>query len=130
MDFYKNSTYFHWGSPVLFFNYLIDDEKTFYILLFLIFIHQLITNWIFEVTYPWIINTLQNQRHTTINHSKIICLGIVNFNSLYNQIHLAFIISGMTSQFSFLLSLVLADFITLTYINWQYIKNKIVEFKN
>jgi hypothetical protein len=48
-------------------------------------------------------------------------------NSLYSQLHLAFLINGITSQVSFLVVLILADFITLTYINWQYIKDKTVE---
>jgi hypothetical protein len=32
----------------------------------------------------------------------------------------------MTSQVSFLIALILADFITLSYINWYYIKDKTV----
>jgi hypothetical protein len=87
-------------------------------------VHQVVTNWVYEVTYPWIINTIQNPKNSTINYSKPICLTIINFNSLHNQIHLALIINGITSQASFLLSLVLADFLTLSYINWHYIKDK------
>lgn len=126
--FYSDSTYFHWGPPVTFFDHIITSETTFYLLLVLIFVHQLITNWIYEVVYPWIINTVQNQRHMTLDRNKSTCLAIVNLNSLYNQIHLAFIINGMTSQISFLVALILADFITLSYINWQYIKDKTVKF--
>lgn len=124
--FYDDSIYFHWGPPVVFFDHTITTEKTFYLILMMIFIHQLITNWIYEVVYPWVINTVQNQRHTTLDRSKSTCLAIVNLNSLYNQIHLAFIISGITSQISFLVALIIADFITLTYINWHYIKDKTV----
>lgn len=124
--FYNDSTYFQWGPPVIFFDHNITTTGTFYLLLILVFLHQLITNWIYEVVYPWIINTVQNQKHTTLDRSKPTCLAIVNFNSLYNQIHLAFIINGMTSQISFLLALILADFITLSYINWQYIKDKTI----
>ena len=126
--FYSDSQYFRWGPPVEFFYHVVETDSAFYILLFLIFIHQLITNWIYEVVYPWIINTVQNQRHQTLDYSKTTCLLIVNLNSLYSQIHLAFIINGITSQISFLIALVLSDFITLSYINWQYIKEKTVQY--
>jgi hypothetical protein len=124
--FYDDSQYFQWGPPISFFFHTIETNTTFYLLMALIFVHQIITNWIYEVIYPWVINTVQNQRQTTLNYSKPVCLAIVNLNSLYNQIHLALIISGMTSQVSFLIALILADFITLSYINWYYIKDKTV----
>jgi len=124
--FYTDSTYFQWGPPITIFDHVVTSSGTFYLLLFFVFIHQLITNWIYEVVYPWIINTVQNQRQTTLDRSKSSCLAIVNFNALYNQLHLALIISGITSQISFLAVLVIADFITLSYINWHYIKDKTV----
>lgn len=126
LGFYNDSQYFGWGPPVDFFYHVIETKTAFYILLLLVFTHQLVTNWIYEVVYPWVINTVQNQRQTTLNYSKPTCLLIINLNSLYNQIHLAFIISGMTAQISFLIALIAADFITLSYINWHYIKEKTV----
>lgn len=125
--FYSDSNYFSWGPPVVFFDHTIRSESTFYLLLAVVFVHQLITNWIYEVIYPWIINTIQNPIQTTLNRNKSTCLAVVNFNSLYNQIHLAFIVNGLTSQISFLVALIVADFITLSYINWYYIKDKTVE---
>ena len=123
---YENNNYFSWGPPIVFFTSEINSTVTFYIILLMIFVHQLITNWIYEVVYPWIINTIQNTKETEIQYRKSTCLFIVNMNSLYGQIHLAFIISGITSQISFLMVLVLADLITLSYINWQYLKTKTV----
>jgi len=121
---YDNNSYFSWGVPLVFFTQTITSSLVFYLLLLLLFIHQLITNWIYEVVYPWIINTVQNTREQEIRYSKLTCLAIVNLNSLYSQVHLAFIISGITAQVSFLVVLVLADLLTLSYINWQYLKNK------
>lgn len=122
--FYSDNEYFSWGPPVLFLSYNITSNLMFYLLICMIFVHQLITNWIYEVVYPWIINTIQNPRTTTLEYSKPMCLLIVNMNSLYTQIHLAFVINGITSQVSFLVVLIIADFITLSYINWKYIKDK------
>jgi hypothetical protein len=123
---YENNPYFQWGPPVVFFNFLINSSQTFYLLLFITFIHQLVTNWIAEVVYPWIINTIQNPKNDSLDYSKTTCLAIINFHSLYNQLHLAFIIGSVTSQFSFLVILICADIITLTCINNHYIRNKTV----
>lgn len=124
LGFYENSDYFQWGPPIVFFSHNIESKAVFYILLLIIFSQQIVTNWIYEVIMPWIINTIQNPRHDNLNYSKKTCLFIINANSLFSQIHLAFMVSSVTSQISFLTCLILADFITLTYINWNYIKNK------
>lgn len=125
--FYDNSQYFQWGPPVIFFDNEIQSNTVFYLLICLIFLHELITNWIWEVVYPWVINNVQNPKITNLRYSKASCMMIVNANSLYSQLHLAFLVNGITSQISFLIALILADFITITIINWQYIKDK--EFK-
>lgn len=127
--FYDHSTYFSWGVPVVFFDYEITSTLLFYLLLSIVFVHQLISNWIYEVVYPWVINTIQNRNTTELNYSKATCITIVNMNSLYSQLHFAFLINGITSQVSFLVVLVLADFITLSYVNWQYVKDKTVKDK-
>lgn len=130
LGFYQDSDYFQWGPPVVFFSHNIETNKVFYILFTIIFLQQIVTNWIYEVIMPWIINTIQNPRNDTLNYSKKTCILIINANSLFSQIHLAFMVSSITSQISFLLCLILADFITLTYINWNYIKNKIEPERN
>jgi len=122
--FYQNSSYFQWGPPVYYFDSEINSTTTFYLLLALIFVHQLISNWIYEVVVPWIIVNIQTTTSGELPYSKPVCLGIVNFNSLYQQLHFAFIISGITSQISFLVAIILADFVTLSYINWHYLQNK------
>lgn len=125
--FYKDSDYFRWGPPVVFFDHRIEDQKVFYGLLVLIFIYQLINNWVYEVVMPWVINTIQNRQNTTLDYSKKVCLIIINANSLYSQLHLAFLVNGITSQISFLFVMIIADFITLSIVNWNYIKDKIVQ---
>jgi hypothetical protein len=122
--FYEGNGYFQWGPPLIFFDREITSNLVFYILLGIIFVHQIITNWIYEVVVPFIFNTVQNPKHTVLEYTKTTYLAIINSNSLYNQLHLAFLINGITSQISFLVALILADFITLTYINWQYLKLK------
>jgi len=123
---YDDNEYFSWGVPIVFFTHTITSPVMFYMLLLMLFVHQLITNWIYEVVYPWIINTIQNTRETEIRYGKLECITMVNMNSLYGQVHLAFVISGITSQISFLIVLIVADILTLSYINWQYLKNKTV----
>jgi len=122
--FYSDSTYFQWGCPFVFLTYEVTSNTFFYVLLALMFAQQIVTSWIYDVVYPWIIGTIQNPRETEIPYSRFTCVMIVNMNSLYSQIHLAFIISGITSQISFLVVLIIADLITLSYINWQYVKTK------
>lgn len=124
--FYENSSYFQWGPPVSYFDTPIESKTIFYLLFSLIFVHQLISNWVYEVVVPWIIVNVQTSTTTELQYSKQTCLGIVNMNSLYQQLHFAFIISGITSQISFLVAIIIADFITLTFINWQYLKTKTV----
>lgn len=126
--FYGKSVYFSWGVPITFFGSVIYSKTLFYALLIFVFVHQLITNWIMEVVIPWIFNSIQNPENKSLRYSKGISIAIINFNALYQQIHTALIISGITSQISFLVVLILADFITLTYVNWQYIKIK--EYKS
>lgn len=124
LDFYENSDYFQWGPPILFFSHHIESSKVFYSLFLIVFIQQIMTNWIYEVVVPWSINVIQNPSNINLNYSRKLCIFIINANSVFNQLHLAFMVSSITSQISFLFCLVTADIITLTYINWNYIKNK------
>jgi uncharacterized membrane protein len=90
----------------------------------MLFFHQILNSWVAETINPWIINTVQNRENNNMYYSKATTLILINLNSFYNQVHLAFIVSSITSQISFLIPLILADFITLTYINWQYLSIK------
>ena len=125
LGFYGESDYFRWGPPVIFFDHTIHTEKAFYGLLGLTFCHQLVTNWVYEVVMPWIVNTIQNPANPRLDYSKRVCLVIVNANALYSQLHLALMVGGITSQISFLFTMIFADFLSLTYINNNYLKTKI-----
>lgn len=124
LGMYHDSTYFAFGAPVVFLTHEIKDDWVFYLLLCVIFIHQLITNWIYEVVFPWIINTIQNQTSSTIPYSKVKCLMVINANALYTQLHLTFVVSGITAQVTFLVALIMADIMALTYVNWYYLRDK------
>ena len=123
--FYDNNSYFQWGPPLLFFNHTIESSQTFYIFMLVLLIHQLIYNWCIEVVYPFIINNIQQTESTTIPYPKGMCVLLVNANALYNQIHFAIIVGGITSQISFLCLFICADFITLSYINYQYVRKRL-----
>lgn len=122
--FYSDNTYFKWGPPLFFFNHEITSLSHFYCTLVMLFFHQILNSWVAETINPWIINTVQNRENNNMYYSKATTLLLINLNSFYNQVHLAFIVSSITSQISFLIPLILADFITLTYINWQYLSIK------
>lgn len=121
-SFYENSTFFRWGVPIKFMGHDINESNTFNTLLFLFFVHQLINNWINDVTYPWIINCVQDPKSKSLVYSKKTTMLIVNMFALYSELDVVLIISGIMSQFSFFVMIILANMITTTFINWQYVK--------
>ena len=124
LDFYKDSNFFIWGPPVVLIGKTIDDEFSYYIILLVFFIHQLINNWINEVTYPWIINCVQDPKSKRIGYSNRTSILIINLFSLYSEIDVLLIIAGVMSQLSFFVVIIVANMISVTVINWQYIKRK------
>ena len=96
----------------------------FYAILALFFVHQLINNWINDVTYPWIINCVQDPKNTHLQYSKKMSLLIVNMFALYSELDMIVIIVGIMSQISFFVAIITANVISVTIINWQYIKKK------
>ena len=122
--FYENSTFFSCGIPVDFMGTTVDDYPTYFTLLGLFFAHQLINNWVNDVTYPWIINSVQDPKSDSTGYSRSTSLLIVNMFALYSQLDVLFIISGVMSQLTFILVLMLANMISATIINWQYLKKK------
>lgn len=122
--FYKNSQFFNWGPPIQFFGQTVSSQRTFYLLHCLIFVHQLINNWVNSVVYPWIINNVQDPKNKNLEYSRAVSLLIINAFNIYSQVDLAFVVLGFTSQISFLFTFSLANMITSTYINNRYIKEK------
>jgi|LauGreSuBDMM15SN_2_FD.fasta_scaffold171305_2 hypothetical protein len=122
--FYENSTFFSIGVPITLFGKTIDDNNTYYTILILFFIHQLINNFINNITYPWLINCIQDPKSKNIIYSKKTSLLIINLFSLYSELDVILIVSGIMSQISFFFVIILANVISDTFINWQYIKKK------
>ena len=124
LDVYDNSSYFNWGPPLKIMNKTILNHDTFYILLILTFFHQLINNWINDVTYPWIINCVQDPKNHDLHYSDNVSLLIVNMFAVYSEIDVLIIILGVMSQISFFVVIILANIISVTIINRYYIKSK------
>ena len=124
LGFYKNNTFFRWGTPVTFFGQDIVSDSSFYALLSMVFLHQLINNWVSTVVYPWIINQIQDYKTEQLQYSKPFSLLLINLHALYSNLDLMFIINGALSQVSFFLMILIADLISASIINWQYIRIK------
>lgn len=122
--FYENSTFFNWGPPIKFFGRDITTTETFYGLHVLIFLHQLINNWVNSVVYAWIINSVQDPKNTDMEYSKSVSLLIINGFNIYSELDLVFIIVGFMSQISFVVTICIANIITSTYINNRYLSSK------
>jgi len=99
LGLYDNSTFFTWGTPITFMGVKVEDSSTYYSILSLIFVHSLV-------------------------YSRRVSMLIVNMFTLYSEIDVIIIISGIMSQISFFLVIILANVISTNIINWQYIKNK------
>jgi len=124
MGLYEKSSFFSWGTPVTFMNVTINDNKIYYTLLFLFFAHQLINNWINSVTYPWIINCVQNPKSEVLIYSKKVTMLIVNMFALYSELDMILVVSGIISQAAFFIMIILANLISTTIINWRYIRSR------
>ena len=124
MEFYKNSTFFSWGTPVKLLDTTISDNTVYYCTLGLFFVHQLINKWIRNVTYPWVINCIQDPKATILGYSRGVSMLIVNMFSLYSKLDFLIIIAGVMSQITFFIAILLANLISISIINWQYIKKK------
>ncbi len=122
--FYEDSTFFNWGPPIKFFNHSVVTEKEFYSLHLLIFVHQLVNNCVNSIVYPWIINSIQDPKNKNLEYSRWVSLILVNAFNIYSELDLVFIIVGFMSQISFVMTICLANAITSTYINNNYIKEK------
>ena len=123
-QFYENSTFFTWGIPVQFMGTTINDNNTYYGILALLFLHQLINNWVNDVVYPWIITCVQDPKSKNIVYSKHTSMLIINMFALYSELDMILIISGCMSQLTFFVMIILANMISVSIINWQYIKTK------
>ena len=125
---YKDNNFFNWGPPIYLFNHKVDSNQYFYTIHLLIFIHQLINNWVNTVVYPWIINTIQDPKTKKILYSKGVSLLLINMFDLYSELDVMLILMGFTSQISFIVTVSIANVITSTIINKRYIEDKDEEY--
>ena len=130
LNFFGNHSFFTWGPPLSLFGKIINDNSTFYIILSVYFFHQLINNWVNNVTYPWIINCVQDSKCLNTGFSNPKTLFIVNLFAIYSNLDLLFIIGGATSQISFFLVIIIANIISTTLVNLHHIKIKDKEYAN
>jgi len=123
-NFYTNNSFFSWGPPVKFFNTTILTYKSFYTLQILIFFHQIVNNMVNSVVYPWILNSVQDPKNRVMQYPNWVCIFLVNAFDLYSELDMILIIMGFTSQISFIVTIVSANLITSTIINWKYLLSK------
>lgn len=124
LGFYENSSFFSVGIPVKLMGINITSWFTYTCILFLFFVHQLVNNLVNNVTYPWIINCVQDPKSTNLVYSKKKTMIIVNMFALYSEIDVLVIISGIMSQVTFFIAIIIANMISVTIINWAYVKDK------
>ena len=122
--FYEKSTFFTWGVPVNFMGTTVNDTNTYYMLLCLFFVHQTINNWVNDVTYPWILNCIQDPKSNTLVYSKPLSMLIVNMFALYSELDVVLIVAGVMSQLPFFVMLICANMVSVSLVNWQYMKHK------
>lgn len=123
-NFFHHNSFFSWGPPLELFGNKITRNSTFYFLLGLFFIHQIISKWITNIINPWIINTVQNPKCTTTGFTNFKTLSIISLFSIYNQFNLLFIVTSATSQVSFFIAIILANIISSIIINLKYLQRK------
>ena len=124
LGFYEKSPFFRWGTPVTFMSVTITDSTSYYGLLALFFGHQLINNWVNNVTYPWIMNCVQDPKNLDRGYSKKVSMIIVNMFALYSELDMILVVSGIVSQVTFFLAVILANVISVSIINWEYLRDK------
>jgi hypothetical protein len=124
IGFYESSPFFRWGTPCTFFGRIIDTQFEFYSLLIVVFLHQLVNNWINSVVYPWILNSVQDPKTRKIEYSTFTAIFLVNLFNIYSEIDMVFILMGFTSQISFVAVVVLANLITSSYLNYHHLQLK------
>lgn len=123
-DFYKGNNFFNWGPPINFFNHKIVSTDKFYMLHCLIFIHQLVNNWVNTVVYPWIINEIQDPKSKNLRYSMTCSLFLINLFNFYSELDVMIILIGFTSQISFLFTVTIANIISSTLVNRRHIIEK------
>jgi hypothetical protein len=119
-----SSDYYKWGPPIKFAGIEVDDVKTFNVILCFTFFHQIMNNIVNQVTYPWIINCVQDPKSNNLYYSRRVSMILVNLFAIYSELDTVILIAGITSQISFLVMIMIANVISVTVINYKYIYDR------
>ena len=123
-NFYSQSSFFRFGTPVVFMGTTVTDSNTYYLILAIFFIHQMINNLINDVTYPWILNCVQDPKSKDILYSRCTSMIIINLFTMYSELDMILIITGAMNQITFFGMIILANMVSSSIINWKYVKSK------
>ena len=122
LKYLSNNSYFKWGPPIKVFQIKINDNMSFYILLFIYFVNEIINSLLSAVVYSWIINCVQDPKSKNTFYSKKTSLILIVLFTFYSQLNLIFVINGSFSQISIFVATLSGGLITSVYINWNYIE--------
>jgi len=124
LNFYNKNEFFSIGPPISFFGKRIVTKLGFLFIHVLIFFHQLMNGWVNNTVYPWIINVVQDRKNRRVEYSLSSSLILINLFDFYSEVDMIVILSGFTSQISFVFTISIANIIVSTYINYKYLKEK------
>lgn len=135
LNFFNNNNYLKWGPPIKLWQFEIKDNFTFYWVLIIYFLNEVVNSFLSESLYPWIVNCIQDPKSRNTFYSQKISITIIIMYTLYSQLNLIFVINGSLSQISFFVSTALGSILTSTYINWNFIQrikkeNKELRYEN
>lgn len=111
------------GPPVNIMGEEVTSNLIFYVLLLLFFGHQLINTWISEAVYPYIINEIQDINNVEVRYGNMALIICILF-AFYSNLDLLIIVNGTYSQVSFFSAILLANGISVGYINYRYLQRK------
>jgi len=79
---------------------------------------------------PWIINTIQDEKTTTLPYTKATCFLVVQLYTIYQHIMSVFGIALLLSQVDFLVFRILADLMVTMFAMYRFMYNKRVQGYN
>ena len=124
LGFGRDTAFLQWGTPVNFMGTQIDDDGMYYLLLVMLFVHQLVNNWVNTVVSPWLMHCIQDPSSKDIVYSRQMSIAIINATTLYSNVNTVIIVGSILSHIGFFQVFLLANIISGTVINWQYIRDR------
>lgn len=105
---------------------VIDTWGKWYIISILAFLKTAMNEFVGDSLGPWIINTLQDEKTTTLPYSKGVCLLIVQLYTIYGHIMSVFGIALLLSQVDFLVIRIIADLSVTAFAMYRFMLHKTV----